>query len=49
MIRKLLSHCNNLVKCESKEEKVARLCEESDKFFRKRLKVSAKQETIDDR
>lgn len=47
MIRKLLSHCNNLVKCESKEEKVARLCEESDKFFSKRLKASEKQETID--
>lgn len=49
MIRKLLSYCNNLVKCESKEEKVARLCEESDKFFRKRLKASAKQATFDDR
>ena len=48
-MRKLLSYCHSLLKHESKEEKVARLCEESDKFFRKRLKVSAKQETIDDR
>lgn len=48
-MRKLLSYCHSLLKHESKEEKVARLCEESDKFFRKRLKASEKQETIDAR
>lgn len=48
-MRKLLSYCHSLLKHESKYEKVARLCEESDNFFRKRLKASAKQETIDDR
>lgn len=48
-MRKLLSLCHGLFKHESKADKVARLCEESDKFFRKRLKVSEKQETIDDR
>lgn len=48
-MRKLLSLCHGLFKHESRADKVERLCEESDKFFRKRLKVSAKQETIDDR
>jgi hypothetical protein len=48
-MRKLLSYCHSLLKHESRADKVERLCEESDKFFRKRLKVSAKQETIDDR
>ena len=48
-MRKLLSYCHSLLKHESEEEKVERLCDESDKFFRKRLKASEKQETIDDR
>ena len=48
-MRKLLSLCHGLFKHVSRANKVERLCEESDKFFRKRLKVSAKQETIDDR
>lgn len=48
-MRKLLSYFHSSFKHESRADKVERLCEESDKFFRKRLKVSAKQETIDDR
>ena len=48
-MRKLLSLCHGLFKRESRADKVERLCEESDKFFRKRLKASEKQETIGDR